>query len=158
MDKFLFLDIDDVIVTSIQHSSKKLHPKYKTHMFDKKCVDVLNIITDKTNPIIILSSDWKLYFDIEALNEIFSDNNVHCKISDITPDLWGTQFTKYDQLEICRASEIMKYVDEHSIKNFVAVDDLDLNDWIPNNFVHCKRSMEGIKQTGIKEKILNILT
>ena len=41
------------------------------------------------------------------------------------------------------------------ITHWVAVDDLKMFDL--ENFVHCPRSMEGIKQSGVKEKILKIL-
>lgn len=156
-NKYLFLDIDDVLVTTRQHFSKKLHPKYQTHHFDKKCVNVLNEIIQKTSPIIIISSDWKLHYNLEVLNEIFYDNGVDYKITDITPNLWGVKFFSLHQLEECRAWEIIKYTNEHKIINFVAVDDLNLRDWLPNNFAHCTRCNEGIKQTGVKEKIINIL-
>lgn len=155
--KYLFLDIDDVLVTTRQHFSKKLHPKYQTHHFDKKCVIVVNQIIKKIAPTIIISSDWKLHYSLEVLNEIFHDNGIDYPITDITPDLWGIDFFRMDELEICRAHEIMKYVNEHNIKNYVAVDDLNMFQWLPNNFVHCTRSNEGIKQSGVKEKIINIL-
>lgn len=156
-NRYLFLDIDDVLVTTRQHFSKKLHPKYQSHHFDPKCVKVLNEILEKTNPIIILSSDWKLHYNLEALNEIFHDNGVNGKITDITPSLWGVKFFKLSELEECRAWEIIKYVNEHNIQKFVAVDDLNMFHWLPDNFVHCTRSMGGIKQTNVKEKIINIL-
>lgn len=155
--KYLFLDIDDVLVTTRQHFSKKLHPKYQTHHFDQKCVIILNDIIQKTNPIIILSSDWKFHYTLDELNEIFKDNGVESKITDITPSLWGIKFFKLSELEECRAWEIIQYVNEHKIQNFVAVDDLNLRDWLPDNFVHCTRSNEGIKQTYVKEKILKVL-
>lgn len=152
-----FLDIDDVIVTTRQHFSKKLHPKYQTCHFDRKCVDVVNEILEVTKPIIIISSDWKLRFSLEQLNEIFNDNGIAYTITDVTSSLWGTKFTSLHQLEECRAWEIIQYVSEHKIQNFVAVDDLNMFQWLPNNFVHCARSNEGIKQSGVKEKIINIL-
>ncbi len=153
----LFLDIDSVMVTSTQYYSKKLHPKYQTYPFDKKCVQVLNKIIEEVNPVIILSSDWKLHFELHELNEIFSDNGITASIGDITPSLWGSKFTNLSQLEECRAFEIIKFVNENKITNFVAVDDLNLNHWLEGNFVHCTRSNEGIKQTNVKEKIIKIL-
>ena len=154
---YIFVDLDGVIVTSRQHLSKKLHPKYMSNPFDKKCVNVFNEICDTTTPIIILSSDWKLHYNLDELNEIFRDNGMNCIITDVTTCLWGTMFTNFSQLEECRAAEIMQYVKEHNIINFMAIDDLNLSKWIPDRFVHCTRSFEGIKQSGIKEKIINIL-
>jgi hypothetical protein len=59
-------------------------------------------------------------------------------------------------VEACRSAEILKYVNEHQICNYIAVDDLDLSPWI-TNFVRTPRSNEGIKQSGIKDKILKVI-
>jgi hypothetical protein len=64
-----------------------------------------------------------------------------------------------------RSLEINQFVKDHpEITHWVAVDDLDmtLNDkwgfeWGVKNFVHTIRMNEGIKQCGIKEKIIKIL-
>ena len=153
---YIFLDIDDVMVTSKQYFGK-YHKKYDGHPFDSKCVNVLNEIIMKTNPIIIISSDWKYHFTISKLNEIFFLNSVNTVVDSVTPSSWGVIFKSMQQLEECRAYEINKYVKENEITKWVAIDDLDLNVWIPQNFVRCTHATEGIKQTGIKDKILNIL-
>ena len=154
---YLFLDLDDTMITTKQYFSKKLHPKYLTNPFDPKCVKVLNEIIEKTNPVIILSSDWKLRFTLDILNEIFKDNGVNSIITDITPDFWGTQFTKLQDADMCRGFEILKYVHQYQIERYVAVDDLDLNPWLIDHFVRCTHSTEGLKQSNVKEKILKIL-
>jgi hypothetical protein len=153
----LFLDIDSVLVTTRQHFSKKLHPKYMTNPFDSKCVAVLNEILEKAKPLIILTSDWRLKFTLEEINEIFKDNRVNGFVTDYTPNFWGTQFTKLQDIDMCRGFEILKYVHQYGIENYVAVDDLNLSGWIPNHFVQCTHSTEGIKQSNVKEKILKIL-
>jgi hypothetical protein len=153
----LFLDIDDVMVTSRQYFFSKPNPTYNGMPFDPKCVKVLNEIIEKTNPIIILSSDWKLHFNFIQLNEIFKENGVNSEITDITSDLWGDKFKNLNQLDECRATEILKFVEDHKILKFVAVDDLNLKPWLPDNFVWCTQSNEGIKQSGVKEKLLKIL-
>lgn len=150
----LFLDIDSVMVTTEQYFTKKTHPKFKCAPFDSKCVKVLNEIIEKVNPIIILSSDWRLFFEIYEMNEIFKFNNVNATISGITTDLWGEKFASLTQLEEARATEILMYVRDHEITNWVAVDDLNLKPWISNNFVYCTKANEGIKQSNVKEKIL----
>jgi hypothetical protein len=105
-----------------------------------------------------LSSDWKDHYTINQLNEIFEWNKVNAKISGVTDSSWGIQFRSMQQLEECRSFEINKYVNEHEITNWVAIDDLNLKFWIPDRFVHCTRENEGIKQSGVKDKILKILT
>jgi len=75
-------------------------------------------------------------------------------------------------LEQERSIEITQYLYDHpEITHWVAVDDLNMGipqvheswgdmemDWGLTNFVLTTRRTEGIKQSGIKEKILNYLT
>ena len=89
-------------------------------------------------------------------NVIFKINNVQCTISDMTPDLW-TQFEVLKQLNECRATEILKYVKENNVQKFIVIDDLELTSWFETNFVRTKRPDEGIKQVGIKEKIIKLI-
>lgn len=156
---FLFLDIDGVLANSYQYytNKKKWHPTFDCYRFDEKCVKVLNQIIETVNPIIILSSDWKLQYSIEQMNQIFDWNKINTAVSDITPCLWGDKYNSLKELEECRAAEILEFVQQHNIINWVAVDDLNLEKWIPNNFVRTPRANEGIKQAGIKEKIIQIL-
>jgi len=156
----IFLDIDDVLTTSYQQNAlrKNWHEEYSRYHFDKKCVMVLNEIIKKTNPHIILTSDWKYGFTIERMNEIFKLNRVNGVISDYTRSLWGIRFKTFQELDECRATEILKYVEEYQVENYIAIDDLDLSPWIDDkHFVRTLRANEGIKQTEVKDKILNIL-
>ena len=161
INRYIFLDIDEVLATTHQFytNRKNWNPEYNRHRFDEKCVKVFNSIVETTNPIIILSSDWKRDFTIEQLNRIFEINGVNCKISDITPNLWGIQYKKLQDLDECRAEEILKYQVDHAdvIDKWVAIDDLNLTQWMPDNFVRCTKASEGIKQSNVKEKILKIL-
>jgi len=153
---YLFIDLDDVMVTTNQYfmNKKRWHPKYDCYPFDKKCVKILNDVCEMFNPILILSSDWKYHYNLEQINEIFEWNKVKFKISDFTDNLMGSDYRSLQQIEKCRAFEILKYVEEHNIKNYVIIDDLNLSNWIPDNFIWCRRANEGIKQSGIKEKII----
>ena len=153
----IFLDIDGVLALPKQYYSKKTNV-FGVYNFDKKCVDVLNQIIDVVQPYIILSSDWKLHYDFDTMNNILSYNGIKLPIVAVTPSLWGSQFTSLSQLDECRASEIIKFVNKHGISNYVAIDDLRLHDYLDeNHFVHCSQTYEGIKQTNIKEKIINKL-
>jgi len=155
----IIVDIDGVLATTHQYNSnrKEWHPTYDCYRFDEKCVNVFNTIIEKVNPIIILSSDWKNHYTIAQMNEIFEWNGVNTIVSDVTVSSWGVNFTSLQQLEECRSYEINKYVSENELTNWVAIDDLNLKLWVPEKFVHCTRPNEGIKQSGIKDKILNIL-
>lgn len=161
---YIFLDIDGVLATSNQYytNPKKWHEEYSCYRFDKKCVNVFNSILkkvkDKNKIFIILTSDWKTSYSIEAMNRIFKWNELNGAINDYTSTLWGIQFTRMEQLDECRAKEILLYVRERQIKNWLAIDDLDLSPWIDEtHFVRTPRANEGIKQSGIKDKILNII-
>lgn len=154
----IFLDIDGVLVVGILLYSNKLHPEYHGSRFDKKCVKVLNDIIEAVNPVIIISSDWKDEYDVEGLTRIFELNGINAVVTDTTSTLWGVRYTRLSELEQCRSDEINLYVHEHELTNYVAIDDLDLKEFLPEGrFVHTPRMMEGIKQSGVKNKILNIL-
>lgn len=158
-NNYIFLDIDGVLTTSNQYytNPKKWHEEYECYHFDKKCVNVFNEIIDKTNPIIILSSDWQHHYIIKQLNDIFKWNSVNCKITDVTGTAYGSKFTSLSQLEECRAYDIMQYAKKHDIKKYLSIDDLDLTHWLDDYFIHTPRANEGIKQTGIKEKIIKTI-
>jgi len=153
----LFLDLDDVMVTEGQRKMENLHPKYQRYAFDPMCVKILNRIITVKNPVIVLTSDWKENLSLEAINEMFNEYGVLNPVSDKTPNLWKTKFTSFQQLEECRAGEILMYVIENNITNWVAIDDLNLIWWLPKNFVWCTDTYDGLNQPGILDKILNIL-
>ncbi len=158
----IFLDIDGVLSLDFDEYTYSNQKKWFEKMIaqcplNKKAVKFFNDICAVVDPVIILSSDWKDHYDIELMNEFFEWNGITHKITAYTPSAWGVMFTSFQQLEECRSYEILQYVREREIENWVAIDDLDLSPWIPNNFVHTPRANEGIKQTGIKSKILNIL-
>ena len=155
----IFLDIDGVLALLMQFYSnpKKWNPKMNQYSFDPKAVKVFNAICEAVDPVIILSSDWKTHYTLEQMNGHFEWNGLTHSITAFTPSSWGVIFKSLDQLEECRAYEILEYVKEHEIENWVAIDDLDLKEWIPNNFVQTPRSNEVIKQSAKKDKIIIIL-
>jgi hypothetical protein len=155
-DNYLFLDIDGVLCVSAQHYSKKTN-SYGESNFDTKCVKVLNEIKNNANFKTVLTSDWGLRHNIKTMNNIFEFNGLNITIDDYPTSLWGVKFFSLKDLEICRAEEILQYIKDHEIQNYVVVDDLDMTKWFGDRMVVCKRHNEGIKQTGIKDKILNIL-
>jgi hypothetical protein len=153
--KIIFLDIDGVISTS-QCWGKGNDNKWGAYMFDPKCVAVLNFILKETGAEIILSSDWKSHYTLFEMNEIFAHNGVIKGPIGFTPN--SKSYTG-DNLEGGRIDEINSWLNTHAWKGdikWVAVDDLNMFDL--DNFVHCPKHMEGIKQTGVKEKIIKFLS
>jgi hypothetical protein len=80
--------------------------------------------------------------------------------------MWSREW----DLEQTRSIEIKQYLNDHpEITHWVSVDDLNMGkniqhysmnyerDWGLDNFVLTSKPNEGIKQSGIKEKILKFL-
>lgn len=133
------------------------------YRFDKKSVKLLNEILAITGAEIVLSSDWKKQHSLQDMREIFEWNGVN-KLPiafTINSDLYEEAETREWQAG-GRAYEIKEYVERHQLTEWVAIDDLELHksgyaDFFEGHFVHCARPTEGAKQTGHKEKILEIL-
>ena len=147
--------------------------------FNKKAINVLNEILDETNAEIVVSSDWKRWASVEEMGEYYEAQGIKKKpiaftkkVGDCTcynPQTF--QWSPKWMLEQERSLEITQYLqDNPSITHWVAVDDLNMGipqthdtwgemvmDWGLTNFVLTPRSREGIKQSGIKEKIIEFL-
>jgi hypothetical protein len=147
--------------------------------FDKKAVKVLNDILEKTGAEIVVSSDWRLHANLEELGDYYQSQGiikrpiaVTDQFKDVFPKEWNA-FRFRAELEIERSMEIGYWLENHpEVTHWVAVDDLDMSseflskhfsnseDKNPglSNFVLTPRSREGIKQCGVKEKIIKFLT
>jgi uncharacterized membrane-anchored protein YjiN (DUF445 family) len=120
--------------------------------FDRKSIKILNEIIEKTDCEIVVSSSWKIYADLKELSELYINSGIIKKPIGLTIDLYGI-----DEIDN-RISEIKEYLERHpDIETWVAVDDLPMSQLGSEHFVQCKRYLEGIKQSGIKEKIIKIL-
>lgn len=159
--KTIFLDIDGVLATDKEFmmNRKKFQEKHTEakelnipYPFNPVCVKVFNEILLETDAKIVLSSDWRLHWNLEDLDKIFKFNKV-IKSPEST-----TSFSKWKMssgLELDRVKQIEQYISYSEITNWVAIDDLNLSD-LGDRFVRTKDS-EGLKQTGIKNKIIKIL-
>ena len=159
--KIIFLDIDGVLATDrefIMNRTKfrKKNPEAMElnipYPFNKGCVKIFNEILTETDAKIVLSSDWRLHWNLEQLDKIFKFNGV-IKSPEAT-----TAFSKWkmsSSLELDRVMQIKNYINYGEIENWVAIDDLNLSD-LGDRFVRTKDS-EGLKQLGIKNKIIKIL-
>mgnify|MGYP002360174241 FL=1 len=154
--KIIFLDIDGVL--ALAFGSMNRNNKWDAYPFDRKAVKVLNKILKETGAEIVLSSDWKHHYGMKALSEIFLELNGVIKAPiDVTPALP----TNSMDLEGGRVAEIKLWLKENAEKmgvtHWVSVDDLNMSEGL-TNFVHCKRFNEGIKQTGLADKIVKFLS
>ncbi len=145
--------------------------------FNKKAIVILNEILEETNAEIVVSSDWKRWASVEEMGEYYESQGIKKKPIGFTKKVmdcevpenfvWSPRF----ELEQERSLEILQYLkDNPQITHWVAVDDLNMGipqthetwgememDWGLTNFVHTPRVREGIKQSNIKDKILNFL-
>lgn len=141
--------------------------------FDKKSIKILNEILEETGAEIVVSSDWKLHATLEELGDYYESQGISKKPIALTPNIstckdygnyiWSPRW----ELEMIRTIEIKQYIHDHpEITHWVSVDDLNMgkngedwkDDWAIDNFVLTPKQNEGIKQSGVKEKILNYLT
>lgn len=150
--------------------------EYRFDNFNTKAVKVLNEILEETGAEIVVSSDWKLHCNLKEMGEYYESQGIIKKPISFTPSLNDCNYDdsfhwdKTWELEQSRAIEIKQYLVDHpEITNWVAVDDLNMgksglyysmefnHEWGLSNFVLTQKENEGIKQTGIKEKILKYL-
>jgi hypothetical protein len=148
--------------------------------FDQKAIKILNEILEETGAEIIVSSDWRLHATLEELGDYYEAQGIIKRpiattelFHDLFPSEWSAFRFRAD-LELERSMEINDFVEKHpEITHWVAIDDLDMSvkflgnrfaakdgsDAKPGltNFVHTPRSNEGIKQSGIKDKVIKFL-
>ena len=158
----------------------ELPVEYRFDNFDDKAIKVLNSILEKTGEEIVVSSDWRHHASLEEIGEYYlSQGIIKAPIAftstteEVEPELWKVLRFRAD-LELERSIEILYWLNKHpEVTHWVAVDDLDMSveylskhfahkdglDEKPGltNFVHTPKSNEGIKQSGVKEKILKFL-
>ena len=142
--------------------------------FDKKAIKILNEILEETGAEIVVSSDWKLHATLEELGEYYESQGIIKKPIALTPNIQNCK--DYDsnfiwsprwESEQIRTIEIKQYLHDHpEVTHWVSVDDLNMgkigepwkDEWAIDNFVLTPKQNEGIKQSGVKEKLLQYLT
>lgn len=135
--------------------------------FDKDAVKILNEIIEKTDAEIVISSDWKKHATLEELGEYYIQQGIIKKPIAFTDSWKNIPISERDsyadpkygyERDWERYAETKYYVDKYNLKNYVIIDDLFLDVFEKNNskFVHSLYT-EGLKQTGLKDKIIKIL-
>lgn len=162
-------------------SNNEIPLEYRFDDFDDKAIKVLNSILEETGAEIVVSSDWKRWADVEQMGEYYEQQGIVKKPIAFTPNLgqctWyieaypgGFMWSRQWELEQTRSIEIRQYLVDHpEVTHWVSIDDLRMgktgldysipfvHDWGLDNFVETPLGSEGIKQSGIKEKILKFL-
>lgn len=167
------------ISRSIRPSELPVDLRFDT--LDKKAVRILNEILEESGAEYVVSSDWRFYATLEELGDYYLSQGVSKRplsttemFKDIFPREWSVLRFRAD-LELERSMEIQHWLANHpEVTHWVAVDDLNMSvEFLSphflvrdasdaklglTNFVLTPKSTEGIKQSGLKEKILNFLT
>jgi len=165
--KIIFLDHDGVICLSTEWGSRFKNKDGLDSMFDRfndKAIKVLNQILDETGAEIVVSSDWRHDTPLEQMQELYKIRGIKKSpigYTDSIVDIKGLEYLEHN-----RQIEIRHWLSQHpEVTQWVAIDDLNMSPEFCKkyesegltNFVHTPRSKEGIKQTGIKEKIIKFL-
>lgn len=164
--KVIFLDIDGVLATDKEFMRNRTkfwekHPAMSElrvpYPWNKEAVDVFNEILDATGAEIVLSSDWKLHWNLDELKSIFNWNGVKKHPIAVT----NNEYVSINNLEMNRAAEIGDYVRENDLVNYVVIDDLNVGKYMgltgDDDKFFMTRSGEGIKKTGLKDRIIKKL-
>jgi len=143
--------------------------------FDTKAIEILNEILTESGADYVISSDWRYHATLEELQGYYTLKGVIKPPIDMTPHTqdinpeWWKKHSNFAMLEQERCLEIRWWLEQHpEVTHWVAVDDLNLgfndtlsgdliNEYGLSNFVLTPKPIEGIKQSGIKEKILKHL-
>lgn len=143
--------------------------------FDVKALKVLNRIIEKTECEIVVTSDWRNWATVEEMGNYYEQQGVIKKPLDFTPfinDVEVPEDFKWDKnfdFEQERALEIQSWLKNHKVEKWVVLDNLHLGktvvnptassekNWGVDNFLWCPASYEGIKQSGIEDKIYKFL-
>jgi hypothetical protein len=158
---------------SLVMNDPDVDPKYRFDYFDKKAVKVLNQVLEETGAEIVVSSDWRLYATLEELGDYYLSEGIIKKPIAFTKRYIGCdkpdefEWVRRTMYEQQRCIEVRQYLIDHpEVTHWVCIDDLELGErdthdreqkWGLSNFVHTPRENEGIKQAGIKEKLLEYL-
>jgi hypothetical protein len=173
--KYIFLDIDGVLATNKEflRNTKKFQEKNEwaknlrvPYPWNPGTVKVFNEILTETDAEIILSSDWKKHWTLEQLDVIFKANGVNKSPIDVTHN----KPISMAWMERNRMSDIESYLFENNFVDhtegdkatcaWIIIDDLNIRQWLPEDLkdrFFLTRSEQGIKETGLKEKIIKKL-
>jgi hypothetical protein len=132
MSKIIFIDIDGPLAYGTWMDGRvTLNEQGKTFTIPYPWVEedcqALKKIVDQTKAKLVLSSDWRKHYSFIQMRRIFSYYGINeWDLIDVTThqDLWHKMSRPSIDWE--RASEIVKWVKDNKVKNWIAIDDLNL--------------------------------
>lgn len=140
-DKLIFLDLDGVLNNSAMQISREVWEQVndiQTHRYDRLSsvnIKSLNDLTDKTGAKIVISSTWRMLYDLDELQDTLYSAGVRGEIIGVTPILGA---------DTIRGNEIYRYIKdnycwevEQKLRYVILDDDSDMLYWQRNNFFWC---------------------
>jgi len=127
--RYIFTDIDGVL--QIKNPKK----------WDKKCCALYNKLCNELDLKAVITSTWRVRYSVRELQNIFYDQGIDVEIVGVT-----------DVLGIDRGEEILNYIRDNSVSEYVVIDD-NVRDIIPfvNNVVGIDKSYIGLTEENCKE-------
>lgn len=138
--KIIFIDIDGPLAwmtwdkgrVSLSQGPKMFTIPYP--WVEEDC-SALRKIIDETEAKLVLSSDWRMHYSLLQMRRIFEYYGIpgyHLIDTTTHMDLWLKM--SRPPLEWERAAQIAKWVKDNKIRNWIAIDDLNIG----NQFIHFK--------------------
>lgn len=103
--RILFLDIDGVLNSDRWDQAKKpINADFLESQFDPKAVALLNELVAKIDAQIVLTSSWRLNFELEGMNALFHKVGIKRALVSYTPNLHAGQGY------LTRGNEILQWI------------------------------------------------
>jgi histidinol phosphatase-like enzyme len=132
--KIIFLDIDGVLNSNKWFNSDEYRQESGTasdamimlvnHQWhlDPKAIQLINRLVDTTGAEVVISSTWKIKYDVDQLNEMLTERGATFKAVGRTPHVQGRMSE-----HVPRGREIQAYLNSLSEQpeTFVILDDRD---------------------------------
>lgn len=134
MNKILFLDFDGVI-NCIGDNSKNhkniviYHDEILIDMYDQQLSKNVNILCEKFDMSIVISSTWRNHYSMVELREILNAVGIYAPLVGVTTsEILDHEYKdrlKVDPLELSndRGLQIKKYIESNSVIDYIIVDD-----------------------------------
>jgi hypothetical protein len=159
----IFLGIDGVLATLRELLTNKVKFQKNNlwaeqinvnYPFDYGCVTILNQIIDVTDAEMIITSEWKEKHSLNEIKIAFQKNGIIKSPIDIT----STHVN--DDITLNRFNEINEYIQNNEVKNWVAIDTLNINKYMPSHTdrIFITEVYNGLKQNQLKERVISRLT
>lgn len=132
--KVIFLDHQGVMYNKVHQDPGKLD------FFDLKSVKILNkILTEDLQ--IIISSDWRYWVSFEEMSNFYINQGIKKPLGYLPKLGVGSNLIQE------RSIEILNWLDNNLVDNWVAIDDMDMRNYL-KNFIWCEN---GLNESHIKE-------